>query len=330
MQETVIRMTHKLRFDIYVASCVQDGGIYHYTMEDGRMTLSDITRLDRPMYMVIQDRKMYVVLRAPFSSEESGVIVYDIDERGMLINPSEVMSTHGEVACHILVQNEDIYCANYISGSVIKLPDCLVKHEGHSIHPVRQTKPHAHFVGITPDNQYICVSDLGTDTIYFYNKDLTVYNKVEVPSGHGVRHLAFSENGKYLFAVCELASTVLAFSYKSGQLTLLDVQSTVPKDFKGETTTAAIRIKGGYIYVSNRGHNSIAKLGFKHHSLTLIDTIDCGGKTPRDFIFAGSYLLSTNQDSDCVALLNVRNGFIIQDKITVKMPICICAIERRS
>ena len=122
-------MYNKERGDIYIASCVETGGIYHYQMRSGKLILADITPMDRPMYMVIENRKMYVVLRAPFAdNQDSGVIVYDIADDGKLINPSAIVSTRGEVACHIAVDGEDIYCANYISGSVIKLPDTLVTH----------------------------------------------------------------------------------------------------------------------------------------------------------------------------------------------------------
>lgn len=321
--------------DVYVASCVETGGIYHYKFTDGECRLVDVTGMDRPMYMVIEGSKMYVVLRAPFenrasgesckhgANRESGVVVYDIAKDGRLTNPSKIMSTHGEVACHIAVRDGKIYCANYISGSVVMLPDKVVQHTGVGVHPIRQEGPHAHYVGVTPDGKYICATDLGLDTIFLYHPDLTLHSAVKVPEGHGVRHLAFSQDGKYLFAVNELESTVAAFSYHDGSLELLDVSSILPEDFTGESIAAAIRIKDGHIYTSNRGHDSIAVLDFQDDKLELMEHISCGGRAPRDFCLAGDYLLSANQDSDTVSVLDGANGYSLVCNLKVETPICV-------
>lgn len=317
-------MCNKYKKDIYVASCVKSGGIYHYTLEDGVCSFVSITKMDRPMYMVIDNRKMYIVLRAPFENNESGVLVYDLDENGDLINPSEIISTKGEVACHIDVHDGRVYCANYTSGSVILLPDKLVEHKGVGIHPTRQEGPHVHYVGVTPDERYICVTDLGLDTIYLYRTDMTLQGSVKVPEGHGVRHLAFSDDGKYLFAVNELKSTVAAFSYNDGKLDFVDIHSCLPETFTGDSTASAIRVRDGLIYVSNRGHDSIAVLQFQNERLELKNHVYCGGKTPRDFVFLGKYLLCTNQDSNTVSLLDADNGCAHLCDLDVEMPICVC------
>ena len=318
-------MYNKERGDIYIASCVETGGIYHYQMRSGKLILADITPMDRPMYMVIENRKMYVVLRAPFAdNQDSGVIVYDIADDGKLINPSAIVSTRGEVACHIAVDGEDIYCANYISGSVIKLPDTLVTHAGKGPHPTRQTAPHVHFVGLTPEKKYLCATDLGLDTIFLYNRDMTLHSQAKVPEGHGVRHLVFSDDGKWLFAANELASTLSLFAYEDGKLTHMDVCSTLPEDFTGTNLVSAIRFKEGLVYVSNRGHDSVAVVCPVNGKLHPVEIVPCGGKTPRDIGFAGDYLISTNMDSNTVTVLNTYNDFAITDTVEVEAPLCVC------
>lgn len=310
--------------DIYFASCVENGGIYHYKLKGGVFTLAEITPMDRPMYMVIEGRKMYIVLRAPFAHcEESGVVVYDLDEDGKLINPSKILSTKGVVGCHILVDRDEIYCANYVSGSAIKLPDQLVEHSGVGIHPKRQTAPHCHFVGLTPDKKYVCVTDLGLDTIFLYDRDMQLHAKVKVPDGHGVRHLIFSDDGKWLFAANELASTLSVFAYEEGALTLLDTCKLLPEDFTGDNLAAAIRIKDGKIYVSQRGYDAISQVAFTGGKLILENNFPCGGKAPRDFDFAGDLLISTNQDSDTVTVLDSNHHFTLLEEISIDMPICV-------
>ena len=322
-------MYSKESFDVYVASCVETGGIYHYKLRGGKLYPVEVTPMDSPMYMVIEERKMYIVLCAPFGNEESGVVVYDIDDDGRLTNPSGIQSTHGEVGCHILVDRGEVYCANYVSGSVVKLPDRVIQHTGHGVDPDRQEGPHVHYVGLTPDGKYICATDLGLDTIFLYDRELNLHGRAKVPAGQGVRHLAFSEDGKWLFAANELKSTVTAFSYADGRLEPVDTCSAVPADFTGETWASAIRVKEGCVYVSNRGHDSIAKLSFAEGRLTLQETADCGGAYPRDFIFAGDYLLSTNQNGNTVTVLDSTRAFALVERTGVEAPLCVCVLEEK-
>lgn len=315
-------MTHSQHFDFYIASCCEEGGIYQYRLQsDGKAEFINKTKCPKPMYMTAHNNRMYVLLRAPFeNSSESGLIVYDIDSGGKLINPTKIISSKGEVACHLSVQDGCVYAVNYIPGSVIKFPDKLVRHHGRGINSERQNGPHTHFVGVTPDNKYICVTDLGLDSIFLYDKNLSYVDCVKACEGHGVRHIVFSEDGKYMFAVNELMSTVTAFSYDNGKLFPVDTKSCLPPDFKGESTAAAIRIRKGDIFVSNRGHESISRMSFDGEQLSFALCIPCGGKTPRDFDFAGDFIISCNQDSDNVAIIN--NEF--RTEINIKTPICVC------
>ena len=311
--------------NLYIASCVEDGGIYHYNKEaDGTFTLVEKTELDRPMYMIIENRKMYVVLMAPFPEEESGVVVFDLLDDGRLGKRSAIMGTKGVEACHIAVWKEQIYCANYTSGSVILLPDKLVQHSGCGPNPDRQEGPHTHFVGMTPDEKFLCVTDLGLDRIYLYHPDLTPYQSFEVPKGQGVRHLAFSEDGQFLFAANELGSTVTAFAYKAGQLTALDHCSSLPEGCSEANTIAAIRIREGRIYVSNRGHDSVAELEWKDGKLRFLHCYPCGGASPRDMIFAEGDLICTNQLGNLVTVLDTAAGYSIRTSWPLRAPLCVC------
>ena len=78
-------------------------------------------------------------------------------------------STKGIVACHLAESDGSIYCVNYLSGSVIKMPDTVDTHSGHGINPKRQDAPHTHYVCESPDGKYIFVTDLGIDKIFVYN-----------------------------------------------------------------------------------------------------------------------------------------------------------------
>lgn len=316
-------MTPKALCNLYIASCDPQGGIYHYRLSDGVSPVKiGFTPMDRPMYMTITDGKMYVLLRAPFENGKSGLAICNLDDEGKLSEPIEIVPTRGEVACHLAVEGKSVYAVNYISGSVIQIPDRLVIHNGSSIHPTRQNSAHTHFVAVTPDQKFLCVTDLGMDRIFLYQKDLTLLDAVKIPSGHGPRHLAFHESGQYLFCANELASTVSVLTYMDGTMRLQDTVSVLPDDFHGESTVAAIRCVGDTVYVSNRGHDSVSVLEFADGCLTLKRHKSTHGESPRDFWISGDLLIAANELSDGVALISLSKGCVL-GKIDVKRPVCV-------
>ena len=326
----VIQMTHNQLYNVYIASCDKEGGVCRYNLnENGEMLYVDKVDLDRPMYLTVNKNVLYALLREPFdNSKESGVAEFEISNDGNLIKNEIMQSTKGEVGCHLSV-DENIYCVNYISGSVIKIPDKLVIHSGKSIHPIRQTSPHTHQVVFTPDNKYVCVVDLGLDKILIYDKDLNYVSDANVPQGHGARHIVFSPDGKYSFCANELKSTVSVFAYYDGKLILGETYTILPDDYQGESTVAAIRISsdGKYLYVSNRGHDSIACFEVEDGILNLFGLVDCGGNSPRDFNITpnGRFLVCTNENSDNVTIFEVNDGKLLKTKfeVEVKNPLCV-------
>ena len=65
-----------MSINMYAAACSENGGIYHYTLnENGSLNFKEKINIDRPMYMCIENGKMYVVLRKPFENDNSGIFV---------------------------------------------------------------------------------------------------------------------------------------------------------------------------------------------------------------------------------------------------------------
>lgn len=316
-------MIHRAHFDLYISSCDKNGGIYKYRITKAKPPKElSFTPMDRPMYMALANNKMYVLLRAPFENTDSGLAICNINFKGVPKKPSEIKPTKGAVAAHLAIDGEEIYAVNYISGNVIKFPDTVVTHSGSGLHPQRQESAHTHFVSTTPDGQYVFVTDLGVDKIFVYHKNLTPKSEVSLPCGHGPRHLAFHKDGRHVFCVNELQSTVSVLEYSDGILTLLDTVSVLPQDFKGESTTAAIRCIKNTVYVSNRGHDSISVLSFDENRLTLCKTISTYGKSPRDFWIHDSLIIAANELSDEVTFVSIEQESLV-GKISVKSPNCV-------
>lgn len=291
--------------NIYIASCDIEGGIYLCTLSDeGKIAVKAKTELDRPMFLARENDKMYVILRAPEGGKNSALASFCIKEDGTLCSMSALSDTHGVVACHLTVDSGEIYVVNYLSGNVVKMPDCIDTHEGKGPNEKRQEMPHTHFVTVTPDG-FVAATDLGTDSVYFYDRDLKLKFRLSVPSGYGARHLAFSEDKKYLYVANELVASVSVFSYDGEKSKYLATYKAVPNDFRGENLGSAIRVYKNKVYMSNRGHDSISVFEANEGTLTLSGFIKTG-KTPRDFNIFGDLLVCLNMDSDSVTVFRLK------------------------
>ncbi len=314
---------------LYFCACDTAGGIYHYTLSDGALTFCEKVDLDRPTYMIIEGNKAYITLREIDETTHFGsVVTADIDEKGRLVNLSEPQSSLGVVPCHLCVKDGNVYTANYLSGNIVKLPDTVVTHEGHGVNPTRQEAPHTHFVTVAPDGYILCC-DLGLDTIFTYDADLNEVSRARVPSGHGCRHLEFSADQNAVYCVNEMGNTVSVFDYSNGVLTMRETVDALP-DFEGQNTAAAIRRNGDFLYVSHRGADTVARFKIlPDNGLKLLENSPIGGVSPRDIWIIDNLLLCTNEITDSVTVLKLNNGkpSSFEKALSMKHPLCVCAIE---
>lgn len=314
--------------DLYIASCCETGGIYHFLLDQTGLHEADVCPLDRPMYLALRNDKLYALLRDPEKTGQSGLVCATLDVTGKPTLQSEITATQGTVGCHLAVTDRGVFVANYVSGSVFRTPNRLVTHSGKGFRPDRQEKAHTHCTVLTPDGQYICVADLGLDKIFVYDLELQPVSTVSVPDGSGPRHIAFTEDGRFMYCVCELSSEVCRFSYQDGHLTLLDRASALPSDYSGNNLAAAIRIRNNLLYTSNRGHNSISVFAIGDHAPRLLETVSCGGKGPRDFDITGDLLVCTNENSGTVTFFRLEQGLPRPLPYKLEIPNALCVVFR--
>lgn len=324
-------MTHRQCSDFFVASCVDDGGVYHYRLyDDGKTELNRKIGMPSPMYLCLEKDNLYAVLRSPFDeSDESGIVSFDTNTWEL---KQGVISTLGQVACHIAVDERDIYCANYISGSVFRSPSGLVQHQGHGLNPKRQDAPHVHSVVFSKDKKYLLSCDLGLDTVFVYDRNLNLVSKAKVPMGAGARHLVISNNGDFVYCVNEMGGSVTSFSFDNGRLYYCDTLLIIPDDFVGTPSGSAIKLSkdGKRLYVTERASQSIVVLSVMGEQLSVIARVDCHGKEPRDFTLLSNecYAVCTNQFSDSVALFKMDENGILHYLNSIDIPAPLCAVER--
>ncbi len=105
------------------------GGIYHYIFKNGKLEFLDKTPLDRSMYTVIYNNKLYVILRETDENTHfGGVMSFEIAKDGSLSNPSKVVSSKGVCPCHLAVTEKDVYVVNYLSGNIVSTSSKESKH----------------------------------------------------------------------------------------------------------------------------------------------------------------------------------------------------------
>ncbi len=191
-------------------------------------------------------------------------------------HPLATVASHGEAPCHLALSpnRQRLAVANYGSGSVavytldpssgVPVAPPLV-HQGTGRGPVpeRQEGPHAHWVGFTSDTR-LYIADLGADRVRVLDLaegSLRSRDAYIAPPGSGPRQLAFHPSLPLAFLVSELASTLTVLRCApDGTLTEERVLSTLPEDSDVESLGGAIALDGAgrRVYVSNRGHDSIA------------------------------------------------------------------------
>lgn len=292
----------------FICSHDKDGGIYTFKLcPDGSLVKLFFTPCDRPSYIIISGDMLYATLREPLPMM-SGVVKFKINSDFSLTQVGDTEYTFGGVAAHICVHRNGVYCANYLGGTTIKLPNKIVAHTGKGVNPVRQPSAHPHQVVASPDGEYIIVNDLGTDKVRIFDLDLE--NEVsfaKVPDGFGPRHGIFSEDGKYYYCVGEMGSNLNIFSYSDGKMSYIRTVSVIPEDFTGETTASAIRMFNGRIYVSNRGHDSVCVLEGNGEDISVKGYIDVCGQSPREINFVGDFLVCGNENTDDITIFKMKD-----------------------
>lgn len=301
-----------------------------------------------PSYLLCNGNILYSVCECPIE-EKSGVCVWDHAGNGLSLRQEVRFSEGG--ACHLMLCETSgrLFVANYDTGSDIILTlrsdgslvetPSVVRHLGCNPGNPRQEAPHAHGNTMTTSPYRMVSVDLGGDVVTVNNimpaggqTFLRECSRLDLPKGSGPRHIVFSKM-ELAYLVTELSNKVykLDFHAGSGSLWNLGEASTLPADFCGKNTAAAIKLSPDerYLAVSNRGHDSIMIYGIAPDgSLHNGVCSPSEGACPRDIAFTpdGNYLACCCQEGNCVNLFRFdrdTHRLNLCDKITLAAPACV-------
>ena len=268
--------------------------------------------------------------------------------------------------CWVHPSGKHLLAANYGSGSfpvypilsnggIGKMSDLFQGvGNGTGVDPARQEGPHAHMILTNPGAQHVFGVDLGADQVLVWNLNAAT-GKLEpgtVPyansaSGGGCRHMDFHPSDKFAYILNELSSSLDIFDFDPvrGAFIWIQTVSTMPEDTKyvrpkfdptnpgkvptGTNTTAEIRVhpNGKWVYVTNRGMNSIAMFAIdpKSGKLTSTGWVSSQGEVPRGMNIdpSGTFLYVGNQNSDIIAVfrINPENGTLEGPLQTLNSPV---------
>jgi len=313
---------------------VEQPGIQTFSFDETSGEIKQIglfTGINTPSYIIAHPNRHWLYAVSETGQDSHGVsgAVWAFDAR--TLQPINQQSTRGDWPCHLQLDATGnwLIATNYGTGNAAIYPlqadgslgemTDFVQHHGTGPNAARQEGAHAHSSIFTPDNRFVIIADLGIDQLVIYEFDsatgkLLLHSSVNTTPGAGPRHLAFHPNDKWMYAANELDSTVTCYDYHAAEGTLNGRQHlpTIPLD-SPENIVADIHISksGARVYVSNRGHNSIAIYEINNNgSLTLVSIPLCGGNWPRNFALSPGerFVLVANQYSNEICVLPVKEG----------------------
>ena len=347
---------HDLEF--YIGTYTSPGGsqgIYRASLNthSGKITKPELqAEIPNPTYLALAPGGGFLYATHEVDGGKVSAFAIPAGEKPRLLNTE---NAHGDITCHLAVDpaGKNLLVANYGNGSFASLPiradgslapaSAVVQDQGHGPNKGRQNGPHAH--GIYPDAQgkfaYAC--DLGTDSVLTFRLDPAAGTlKANDPPaaksapGSGPRHLAIHPNGRLAFVNNELACTVNAFKLDPEAGTLAETQtiSTLPpgRSPTPRDTTAEMfcHPNGKWLYVSNRGHDSIAAYAIgADGQLSLLEVKPAGVAEPRGFAIdpSGRWLVVAGQNSNNLTALAIdpSTGRLEAGRETVAVgsPACI-------
>jgi 6-phosphogluconolactonase len=317
-----------------------DPGIHVFTMDGGTGELRPeraYPGVPHPSFLAVHPEGAYLYAVGETGLRSDGhhgsVHAFRIirDDGAVRLVPLNRRTTGGDHPCHLALDGggRRLAVSNYGTGDVAVFaiePDGALgpmtssaRHAGAGPHADRQERPHAHSALFAPGDRFLLVADLGIDRIVVYRIDpvdasLIRHDEAATRPGAGPRHMAFHPDGRHLLVVNELDNTLTLFGYdpQGGGLEERQTLPTVPD--QAEPSTAAdvhIAASGAHVYVSNRGHDSVAVYRFDpERGLSRLAITSCGGRRPRSFALSpdGRWMAVANRATDEVAVMPLRGG----------------------
>jgi 6-phosphogluconolactonase len=295
------------------------------------------------------------IANASFGTVSSRGVRYFVDEEAATVGAyrsrtggldrAGSLPSGGGQPCYLSLDASETWlaCANYGGGSLAlfrldagNLAERSFLHadRGGSLDRERQDAPHVHCAAFSPDGRWLHAVDLGTDRImslpFDSEKGITgapIVGWAALP-GCGPRHLLFHPRLPVAYLIGELASTLTVLECNpDGTFLARDVTSTLPGGGVGGGNLGGhivLNEAGDRLYVTNRGHDSIATFAVASDGqLQCLCHVESGGNSPRFLLLLeeeGLALVANEEGGSLVAFAIGESGLIRAGAGAAPMP----------
>lgn len=333
----------------YVASYgkKEKKGIYLISFEGEKLSfVKHIVTDDFPSYLVRRNNTLYSSFKnAARDNEGGGIGSYSIIDNDLLCNQNYCSSGRSYTHLCLNEQGNYLFAANYHAGATAsyELVNNEIIYKIGAIHHSglgpdllrRQLSAHVHYVGITPDKEYVYAVDLGSDRVVMYHYEHGILEEdtqatLHLEPGSGPRHMIFSDDGNFAYVVNEIRNSVCVYQYNHGYQFLQELD-TLPGDYKKDSSASAIKLSASnnYLFISNRGHDSISLYARNKDTglLTFVSHTKVGA-CPRDiYVTEDNYILVGAQENNCIEAYYFDEDHKVIDSLNqsleIPQPVCI-------
>ena len=290
--------------------------VYRLDGKDGKLSAVEAVAVEGgPGSLAVDPQKKFL-----FASlrTTSSLASFRIDSStGKLTQLSTAALPKGENAAFVATDRTGrwLLSASYAAGKVVvhRIKDGMI--ETPALQTIETAKT-AHNVAVDRDNRFVFVPHVSPNAVYQFKLDATTGKLT--PAGRaaggtpkaGPRHLAFHPTQDMAFTSDESGNSITAYRYEAATgLKPAQTVSTLPDDFKAENSTAEVKVhpNGKFVWVSNRGHDSLAGFAIDASGkLTAIGQTPTE-KTPRSFEIEpdGQFAFGAGEGSGKLAVFRV-------------------------
>ena len=291
-------------------------GIYQFQFnsETGALTNKQLAATsENPSYITYSPDKTYIY--AVNETENGTVSAFKVNSNKGLSFINKV-SSNGADPCHVAInQNGDkAIVSNYTGGNFALY---TIKNDGALNEAFQILDP---------------INDTLTYRLSNDKYELIAPSIVELDGKSGPRHFSLTKDGKFIYIINELSSTITSARKIGNAFELIETVSTLDTNFKDESYSAHIDLSEDeqFLYGSNRGENSMVVFKRDPNSGTLkkIQNISVNGDWPRHFTLdpSGKFLLVANQKSNTISVFKIdktSGKLSFLDAIELSSPVCL-------
>lgn len=316
--------------------------IYDCDVAKGRITERKQIEIDNPSFITFSSDNKFL-----YSICDQGVSAFAILDDGDL-ELMNVQSINGMRGCHLTVtsDNKFLIVSGYHDGKVtvmhinsdgsIGVIADEVFHKGMGSIAERNSRPHISCSAFTPDEELLCVCDLGIDQIKLYEFNhvtgkLKLYDIIRSQQESAPRQIVFSKDGRFAYVVCEMKNYINVYSYDKNsdknRFEMVQNIFTVRRDHKTNSAAANIILSstGDNLLCSNAGDNTVTiySVDKKTGKLSSLNSLPVSGDYPKYIkLFPDDkHLMSMNNEGNSITIftVNYERGLIVMNGHELKI-----------